>query len=276
MKNYLNITSRLPFDKLTPQVISIILPSRPEYMCFDVYKSKGGSGTKYLFSAKTRKKISEAEVSKAISEWIIRDFCKPFAKSILKEDFTGVLDTDSCEIVNNALGLMGSYEKRLAKKILTGRLAKYFENNDSISIDGFLRFRATELRRKIEELLLKEIDDFTAQKEYLEFITLLKEYVLHSKSMVDLLHIRVNDDESFSLYNFQKKEIVFADDDFCLNENDRLLSIILSINPKRIIWHDKHGLEQQIKLINTIQEVFGNRFSKCPGCELCIHDYAKE
>ncbi len=274
MKNYLNITSRLPFEKLTPQVISIVLPARPEYICFDSYKSKGGSDTQYIFSAKTRKKISEAEVSKAISEWIVHDFSKLFAQTILKEDFIGFWDIEAHEITTSALSLMGHYEKLLAKKIIARKLTKYFKYNDTISIDGFLRFRATELRKQIEELLVKEVDVFFAKREYLEFIDLLKEYILHSKSMVDLLHIKTNKNGSFSLYDFKKKELIFADNELCLNENDRLLSIILSVNPKRIIWHDKHGPDR-INLINSIKEIFGDKFSECSGCELCECDNSK-
>ena len=86
LKNYLNITSELPFDKLMPQVISVILPARPEYIYFDEYKQKRGSAKRYFFSAKTKKKISAEDVSKAIAEWIMRDFSKSFAKSIVKED----------------------------------------------------------------------------------------------------------------------------------------------------------------------------------------------
>jgi len=59
-------------------------------------------------------------------------------------------------------------------------------------------------------------------------------------------------------------------ENFLTNE-DILISILIALAPKRIIWHSTENSEN-LNITKTIKAIFKERFSICCGCELCDRD----
>ena len=101
-------------------------------------------------------------------------------------------------------------------------------------------------------------------------------YIDDKIPMVDLLHIKANPDGSFSFYDFRQSSIAFSVEEDSvsqlfknfLTEEDKLISVLITLAPKRIIWQETEKNKNQ-NIIKTVSEIFKDRFSLCNGCELC-------
>ena len=122
-------------------------------------------------------------------------------------------------------------------------------------------------------------EEYYIEKEYEEFIELLSDYIDQCPSMIYLLHISHKPDGEFLFYDFTKTKIrIDAEKTTAHNpiENfltyeDMLVSILITLAPKRIIWHSSEKHENN-NITKTIQRIFKDRFSVCCGCELCDLD----
>lgn len=272
MENILNISSQKSLEAVASSVISVISSQQIDYIYCEHNYRRGGI-PQYFFEIKTNEKILGETVANCLAEWILNNFDSIFAANILKKDFAGFSQLEIAEILENTLNSITEEDRIYNKKLFVNNLTNYLNLYNNLCIEGFLRFRAREYQQRIEEYLFDVIDAFFANKEYIEFIELIKSYISESESFIDLLHVKINCDGSFSLYNFKKAEIAFVHDELYMyknifSEEDKLISVLLSVIPKRIIWHNNCKM-QNINLINTLKEIFGDRFSQCHGCELC-------
>ena len=60
------------------------------------------------------------------------------------------------------------------KKQITEKIKEYLDKNDELILDGFINFRLKDYMLEIEGLVDDAVDDFLMEKEYLEFIRLLR------------------------------------------------------------------------------------------------------
>ncbi len=276
MNNVLNITSRQSLESITYDVISSLFPNQIDYIYCE-HRVKGrGLQPRYFLTLKTHGNMSSEVIASCLTEWILDNLEHIFASNILKERFISFSNTETDEILKNALKSIDNKSRSYNKKIIVKKLTDYLKSNKTLSLEGFLRFRSKEYCQMIEEYLFYAIEDFFADKEYMEFLELLRIYVSEAKPLINLIHIKFNCDGSFSLYNFKQTEIVLDPHEINLqsdiiSEGDKLVSILLTLIPKRIIWHN-NCRTKNMNLVNTIKEIFDNRFCECKGCQLCCKE----
>ncbi|MBQ2931671.1 MAG: hypothetical protein IJE62_02360 [Clostridia bacterium] len=273
MEDTLNIISRQPISGCLPDITKEIPCSDVDYICFEK-SGKREDEPRYFLSIKSKRNISVNGIANCISEWILQDFEYSFAKYIFNQRFLTLYDDEAEKIIKSALESKYQAEKFYDKKILVKKLTQYLQENESISIDGFLRFRAKAYERRIEEYLFDATEEFFAEQEYKEFLQLIKLYLAKAQHQLGLLHIKVNCDGSFLLYDFKKAEVSFERQNFDLcngvySKDTELVSVLLTLNPKRIIWHNNCFFEDTT-LMDSIKEIFEQRFAECNGCEFCI------
>ena len=72
------------------------------------------------------------------------------------------------------------------------------EENEEINIQGFITFRMKELREDIEEIIDKVVEEYMVEKEYKEFVKLLKYFVDIQESRIDEINIYIQGDNKMS------------------------------------------------------------------------------
>ena len=156
------------------------------------------------------------------------------------------------------------------------------EENTEINIDGFIRFRMKELREDIESIIDKVIEGYMVEKEYKEFIKLLKYFVEIQESKIEEINIVINEAGNYSIVDRNKKDIF---DEFMkelieykldsdVKIEDIIISGLITNSPKKVIIHGKDNCNNK-EFMDTIENVFENKVSFCNGCVLCVEKQVK-
>ena len=73
------------------------------------------------------------------------------------------------------------------------------EENEEINIKGFITFRMKELREDIEEIIDKVVEEYMVEKEYKEFVKLLKYFVDIQESKIEKINIYIHEGGGYEL-----------------------------------------------------------------------------
>ncbi|WP_028308559.1 putative sporulation protein YtxC [Desulfitibacter alkalitolerans] len=183
--------------------------------------------------------------------------------------------TENYLLAFNDINNQKAWKSRIYKRII-----KHFENNNNLIIDGFVNFRLKDFCNEIQLAVEDSVEDYLLEKEYDEFVDLLKHLMHITRPKFKCVHIFFNDSGTFKLYNEELKGIEFykygvnlMDED--ISYEDIVISSVISLAPKELVLHGFRNIEHQ-GLISTLRKVFGeNRVIKCEGCIKCSHSYSK-
>jgi putative sporulation protein YtxC len=162
------------------------------------------------------------------------------------------------------------------KSIILQKLLDYLNANDRLIIEGFIKFRLKDYMQEIYSAADKAVDDFMLEREYKEFIQLLKYFVEIQEPKLDRVHVVVRLTGVFQLLDSTNKNIssdyldgfIVETGDSEINYDDLLISALITIAPKKIVLHSFEN-NSYLKVIETIKSVFGDRVSYCSGCDIC-------
>lgn len=152
--------------------------------------------------------------------------------------------------------------------------SEYLKDNKILILNGFINFRLKEYIKILENVLDEAVNSFVIEKEYLEFISLLKMYINSQKPSCDMVHLIYNNEHSI-LLDENKNIIDVSDDifkakylsDISFSSNDYALNSLLSIVPKKIYIHLINNFVDEF--ISTLGLIFENRIVLCTDCNIC-------
>ena len=151
---------------------------------------------------------------------------------------------------------------------------QFLSTHKSIVLNGFINFRLKEYLSFLDNIVNEAVNSFVIEKEYLEFISLLKLYINSQACGCEMVHIIFSSSESI-LLDENKNLIVVTDDifkakylsDISFSSNDYILNSLLTLLPRKIYIHLVD--EDNNEFINTLQLVFENKVSLCKDCNIC-------
>ena len=163
---------------------------------------------------------------------------------------------------------------KIKQKLIKSSFYNYLKTNNSIVLDGFINFRLKNYKDYLNNLLHESINCYIVEKEYLEFISLLKSYVFSQKSISETIHLVYSSSESILLD--KNKEIILNLDttlnskflsDISFSSNDYTLNSLLTLLPKNLYIH---LIDDNIdEFITTLQLIFENKITICTNCNIC-------
>ncbi len=159
-------------------------------------------------------------------------------------------------------------------KILYDIFYEFISNNKMIILNGFINFRLKKYLSILDDVTCQAVNSFVIEKEYLEFISLLKLYINSQEYGCDVVHIIFSSTESI-LLDKNKNLIVVTDDifkakilsDITFSSNDYILNSLLTLLPKKIYIHLIDNFIDEF--INTLELIFENRIHLCTDCDIC-------
>jgi len=219
-----------------------------------------------------------------ISDLILNHWEENLLKDIIRENYYYFDAQERKIIYNYALHHVHSDEESRLYTIYTSnrkskilqKVMDFLHHNNSVVIDGFIRFRLKEYLSELREAADKAVDDYLMEREYQEFIQLLKYFVDVQEPRAEVVNILVNGVGNFKLYD-EKMEPIKNDYmegfvvelvDNEINYEDLVISALITIAPKNIVLHYKDDCGKSTT-IDTIEGVFAGRVRECAGCNLC-------
>lgn len=140
----------------------------------------------------------------------------------------------------------------------------YLKENHSLVLNGFFNFRLSKYLSILNDFLDNCINLFLIEREYYEFIDLLKIYINNSPSKVKILHLVFSTnkiillDENYIKIDFSNSELSEAKflSDITFSENDYVLNYILNVIPTKLIVHISNSNSDYADFLNTLKLIF--------------------
>ena len=165
-----------------------------------------------------------------------------------------------------------TFDKKLNS--LFNSFYEFLLKNKSIVLHGFINFRIKNYLEILDNVVNEAVNSYIIEKEYLEFISLLKLYINSQKSGCELVHIIYNNEESILLD--ENKEIISVSkdalntkylSDISFSSNDYTLNSLLTLLPTKIYIH---LIDCYIdEFITTLKAIFEEKVTICTDCDIC-------
>lgn len=218
-----------------------------------------------------------------ISDIILNHWEDPLIKEIIRENYYYFGDEERNIIYQYALRHINREGKDFQDTIywlgrknrIIQKVIDYLEVNNRINIDGFIRFRLKEYIGELRDAADRAVDEYLMEREYREFIQLLKYFVEVQEPRMDVVHVLVAG-SLFKLFDDMMQPVkseylegfIVNMVDSEINYEDLLISALITIAPKQVTLHYK-SREDNSATLDTIRSVFEGRVSECRGCTLC-------
>lgn len=147
----------------------------------------------------------------------------------------------------------------------------YFAENKKCNLDGFITFRLYKYKDLISKATQEITCEYVVNKEYLEYINVLREYISLEVPQSDMVHLIYNtnikillDNSHNIITNASNSKVYLSDITF--SSNDFLLHSLLTLLPKKIVIHID---DENDEFINFLSSIFLKRVSFCRNCDIC-------
>ncbi|CAA7599954.1 YtxC-like family [Acididesulfobacillus acetoxydans] len=165
--------------------------------------------------------------------------------------------------------------KTQRKTKLVAQILAVLEKTPTFDVEGFLRFRAQEYKTEVDRTVAQTVDEYILEREYYEFVKLLKYFLDSQSPRVDTLHVGISASGKFHLFNDQGEKVTglyldgFSADESGqeLSYEDLLISALISAAPRQVVLHIRFPGYRDT--LHTIRDVFEDKVQDCPGCTLC-------
>lgn len=256
------------------------------YMVGDIFFINCGLKEGLFAKIKESKAYDELiyNLSVILSDVIINNYEAKLIKKIIKDFCLYLTDYEKVQIYELAGRIIkkedsvddGVFYKQSRKTRIVKKIMNYLKTENIIIIDGFVKFRLNEYMKELYDIVEKAVEEYVTEKEYNEFIKLLRYFVEIQESKIDTIHVMPAKDGRYILLDNEKSmvncecyddiqpEIIGNE----INYDDILISNLITIAPKKIYIHNIQGFANK-ELIKTICNVFFDRTEICKNCEIC-------
>ncbi|SET49576.1 putative sporulation protein YtxC [Natronincola peptidivorans] len=188
----------------------------------------------------------------------------------IQDNIKGLLIKDKNDIKNKN---NESYQRKFT---IIQRFVDYFKENTELNLKGFITFRLKDYILELQDIVERAVEDLLMDKEYNEFIKLLKYFVDIQEAKIDVIHIVIEEDNKYKLYdqysnivnNEYLKMIAAEMTDKDINYEDLLISSLITIAPNKVFIH-RVSKNSNAEVIKTISRVFADRVKVCDTCDWC-------
>lgn len=229
-----------------------------------------GNETCFTYNYTKKDKVYALEkMAHIISNIVQEEVLKSFTKHYLKKRMD--LNKKEKKEISNMV-LLNHYMDReqgasyLSYYLIYTPILKALETYEKINIEGWINFQMKPYKIMLEDILEQTIYDYDTQKDYLDFILLLRENQKIQQTLTNEIHLLATEKGEMRLLNSVKEDKTkFYKARYCLEmleeditEEDKILNILMTLSPEKIIVHHKDYF-QSLQFIETLELVFLNK-----------------
>lgn len=203
---------------------------------------------------------------------ILEDMQSEMVEKIINKEYFYFEKQEKNIILRNSLAIMwgGRSPELCSERIrnrwyssIYDRIDENLNTNNLFSINGFITFRMKDFTSELENAVDRAVDDILIEKEYNEFIKLLRYFVDIQDSKVEEVHVCLDENEKYKLLdssyevidNDMLEELAKEISDCEISCDDLLISSLITIAPNKITIHDCDKIKNT-ELLRTINNVF--------------------
>lgn len=208
-------------------------------------------------------------ISDLLTCLLFNEFEYEFLKKIILQNYFYFDSIETNKVLNICEDILCdseeySFENRY--NILFNNFFEYFSSNNKLYLNGFLLFQNKKYLEYLENTVDLAVNKFIIEREYLEFISLLKIYINSHSSETNLVRLYYNS-SSPTLFDEHNNLIDIKGDSFNMkylsdisfSSNDYILNALLTLIPKKIVIHLSNTSIDDF--INTLSLIFENRIT---------------
>lgn len=175
---------------------------------------------------------------------------------------------------NESLNLLMNYGRKIK---ISHKIFDYLYYHNNLVIEGFIKFCMQDYLTEIRFAVDLAHEELQTEREYNEFIKLLRYFVETQPPLLLEVNILVDESGSFVLWdgNGTCIEHTYINDYIEdigrveINLDDLLVSILITVAPRRVILHNIKP-ETGSESLQMIRKVFDKKITDCKGCERCL------
>ncbi|GBF73259.1 hypothetical protein PA598K_01544 [Paenibacillus sp. 598K] len=185
-----------------------------------------------------------------------------------------MIESYCAQVINGQSTEAESILERQKRKMVVARETEAFlMGHGRLHLQGFLTFRLNSYRAVLREIVQYAVDEYVLEKQYQDFLTLLRYFVSLQEPRLPVVHLVHEDETSFRLYDNAFEPLEYQAPDRTLTglletemqADDRVVSSLIAASPLRIIIHTS---EPELQIFNTIESIFIDRVERCDNCRL--------
>ncbi|MBJ6362211.1 putative sporulation protein YtxC [Paenibacillus roseus] len=227
------------------------------------------------------------QAAKGIADYILYELEPALLRSLLHKEsgYTDTTELQKIESISRELlygenheplsineEQLADWRKRHNK--ISEELGEFLSLNTTVHVHGFITFRLASYWDTLRETAEYAIDEYVMEKQYQDFISLLRYFVAMQDTKTSVVHLFQMDDGQFQLCNSQLLPLEYRNSDRIvadmleaeMNVEDRVVSTLIAASPRQILIHTRSANQQ---VIRTIESIFGDRVQVCSGCGNC-------
>jgi putative sporulation protein YtxC len=263
-------------EKLVQQIGALSLLVSLELECYPRHRmfvcSRIGEGR---WTAVERKRVRR-ELARAVARFVLEDEEEALLREIFVRDYRYTAAADQEKLLTYCRRAAAEGDEPARKKTQAIRLFKDLSDTveacltayESANVDGIIKFRLTRYRQELKETADYAVDEYLMDKQYQEFISLLKYFVLIQQVKVPSVHVLHRGGSEFELLNdnmetlepVSTEGITYETLEKELNFEDLIVSSLITMAPERIYIHTG---SPDTQVIRTIRQIFEDRVILC-------------
>lgn len=189
------------------------------------------------------------------------------------------------KILENTLNLLN--EEDISNQCYDYINNEIFRNilfSHSIYLQGIINFKLTDYIHFLNTQIDIAVNKFLIDKEYLEFVNILKLYIKSESENSKIEHVHLIYKDKISIITDDNQNIISYNDNFkkaryisdiSFSSNDLALNTLLNLVPKAITIHLVDGYPDEF--INTLKLIFQENVKICEECDICsVYKYKEK
>ncbi len=211
----------------------------------------------------------------SLADIITHDYERKSLSAFIDASHPHFLPAERQEVLRSASLAVGKIPPDKRTHYIEDRLYAFLTETDRLSLEGFVRFRLKEYRSLLKSAAQSAVDVFLAEKEYAEFITLLKLFIASQPKREAMVQVLAKPDGAFLLFDHrgtplaETYQTLFEEAEYgTLEKEERLFSTLITLAPEEITFHAVQNL-QNVHLLETVMRVFPGRVHICESCPIC-------
>jgi len=223
-----------------------------------------------------------AEVAEGLAAFVLRHKEPELVERIARRHFAGFRPHEIAEIVRLGRNLLKDEAADNPARPAIGRrrerlsaaLKELLREFPSLHLEGILQFRLHPYVDELKEALDYAVEEFLLEKQYQDFISLLRYFVFMQETRIPAVHLVHCGDVDFKLFDDRLRPMETAkaqgvlvermDED--LNFEDLIVSTLLTVSPQKVYIHTR---DTDSQIIRTIRQIFESRAEICCFCPMC-------